>query len=246
MLLKGKTAIITGASRGIGKGIAEVFSKNGANLIITARGDEVKEVAATLSSDGVKAIAVQGDMKDDAHIKEIVKTCKSEFGTADILVNNAGILDQSLLGMIPADSIDELYKVNVTSVINLTQYVIRIMGQSKSPSIINISSVLGTQGGSEGVSVYSSTKTALIGFTKSAAKELAPKNIRVNAIAPGLIETDLLKDLPAEKRNEYINNIRMGRIGVPEDVAGCALFLASDLSSYVTGQTIEVDGGIKV
>lgn len=242
MLLKGKTAIITGATRGIGKKIAEVFAENGANLILSGRSELTKETFNTSE----KIVYVKGDITNDEHIKEIVKTCKDNFETLDILVNNAGIFKRSLIGMATNQVIRETFESNIFSAINLTQYAVKLMTKSSLPSIINISSIVAVKGGGDGVSVYSASKNALVGFTLSAAKELAAKKIRVNAIAPGFIDTDMTKELKEEKREEHIKNIKLGRIGTPLDVANCALFLASDLSSYITGQVIGVDGGLLV
>lgn len=245
MLLKDKKAIITGASKGIGKKIAETFALNGADLIITARSESIKDLAKELSTSSVSVFPVIGDINDENHIKEIIKTCKDNFGTLDILVNNAGILKASILGMTTTDSIRESFNTNIISAIILTQYAIRLMNKAGSKSIINISSILGIKG-KEGVSIYSATKSAIIGFTLSAAKELGNKNIRINSIAPGFIDTNMIKDLPKEQYEKYANNIKLGRIGTAQDVANCALFLASDLSSYITGQIIGVDGGLIV
>lgn len=246
MLLKDKRAIITGATRGIGKAIAEAFVGEGASVVIAGRDGSIHDLATELSSAGQRVTAVQGDLRDGAYVHELVTVCRKQYGGLDILVNNAGVLTQGLIGMMALDPVREMLDVNLVALINLTQYAIRLMAKSVSPSIINIASIAGTQG-IEGVSAYSASKAAVVGFTLSAAKELASRGIRVNAIAPGFIDTDMTRSLPSEWYQKRVDGIRMGkRIGSPHDIANCALFLASDLSSYVTGQVIGVDGGLAV
>jgi 3-oxoacyl-[acyl-carrier protein] reductase len=244
-LLENKIAIITGASRGIGKAIAEIFSKQGAKIVITSRSAEVLRIAAALSTPDNQVTAIQGDITQEKTIKELIKLTKKLHGKLDILVNNAGILEQSILGMIATESLEKMFSVNIISMINLTQYAVRLMGNNSASSIINLASIAGTKG-IEGISAYAATKGGVISFTQAAAKELAPRQIRVNAIAPGFIETDMTKQLSQEWYAKRVEGILMGRIGSPEDIANCALFLASDLSSYITGQVIGVDGGMKV
>lgn len=244
MLLQGKIALITGASRGIGRAIAELFVEQGAALIINGKSDAIHDVAKKLTGGGGNVVAVQGNICEEACIQSLVKTCRKLNGELNILVNNAGILTQAVLGMITIDSIKQMLDVNLVAMINLTQYAVRLMANSASPSIINLASIAGTQG-IEGIPAYSASKAAVVGFTLSAAKELAPRGIRVNAIAPGFIDTDMSRALTPEWYQKRINAIRMGQqIGTPRDVANCALFLASDLSTYVTGQVIGVDGGM--
>jgi len=246
MLLKDRRALITGASRGIGKAVAEVFAEQGASLVIAGRDDGIQQLAATLSKDRQPVFAVQGDLTDESHVHELVATCRREFGGLDILVNNAGVLTQALIGMMSLDPVRHMFEVNLLAVINLTQYAVRLMAKSSSPSIINLASIAGTQG-IEGVSAYSASKAGVVGFTHSAAKELATRNIRVNAIAPGFIDTDMTRSLPDDWYQRRVEGVRMGKqAGSPRDVANCALFLASNLSTYVTGQVIGVDGGLAV
>ncbi len=246
MLLDGKKVLITGGSRGIGKAIVETFVEHGASVLITGRSDDLFKVAGHISSETGKVIPMQGDICDDTHVQDVVKACRKHFGYLDVLINNAGILQQALLGMIKIGAVREMIDVNVIAPINLTQYAIRLMRKSTSPSIINIASIAGTQG-IDGITAYSASKAAVVGFTLSSAKELAPRGIRVNAIAPGFIDTSMTRMLPEQWYQERINNIRLGqKIGSPYDIANCALFLASDLASYITGQIIGVDGGMNV
>lgn len=243
MLLQGKTALVTGASRGIGKAIAQTFLAHGASVILVARSEAVHQVGAKLNTEQDRVTVFQGDITQAETVKELMKTCRKLGRPLDILVNNAGILEQGLVGMTPRDSIQRLMDTNVTALIDLTQYAVRLMGKSTSPTVINLASIAGTQG-IEGVSAYAASKAAVVGFTLAAAKELAPKKIRVNAIAPGFIDTDMTNSMPSEWYQKRLDGVRLGRIGTPEDIANCALFLASDLSSYVTGQVIGVDGGM--
>lgn len=245
MLLEGKVALVTGASRGIGRSIAKLFAEHGASLVITARSDSIQAIAERLNGETRRVIAVQGDLSDEACIRRIVQTCRGEFRRLDVLVNNAGVLAPSPIGMTSLGPVRQMLEINLLAAINLTQYAVRLMQAQRSGSIINLGSIVGTRG-LEGLSAYGASKAAIEGFTKSIAKELAPRGIRVNAIAPGLIDTDMTRSADEAWFQRRVESIRMGRIGRPEDVAGCALFLASDLSSYVTGQTIGVDGGMQV
>ncbi len=240
MLLHDKVALITGASRGIGRSIAETFVAQGASVVLLARSDSIHTLAKTLTEAGGSASAVQGDVCDDSVLRECIKHCRSGHGRLDVLVNNAGAMPQAVIGMIRPEEARQLLDLNVLSMVNLTQYAARTM--KTSGSIINLSSIASR--GLVGSSVYSASKAAVEGFTRAAAKELAPRGIRVNAIAPGFIDTDLTRDLSDEVREDTLAGIRMGRIGTAEDVANAALFLASELSSYVTGQVLGVDGGM--
>jgi 3-oxoacyl-[acyl-carrier protein] reductase len=243
MLLEGRVALVTGASRGIGAAIARAFAAAGATLLLCARGDGVDALARELTAAQRPARAMRGDVSDPAFARELIASVRKEHGRLDVLVNNAGILRQGLIGMTSADQMRELLDVNVLAVMVLTQYATRAMDPQRSPSIVNLASIAGTQG-MEGVTAYSASKAAVVGYTLSSAKELAPKGIRVNAIAPGFIDTDMVRGVTADWYERRLQSIRMGRIGTPEDVAGVALFLASDLSRYVTGQVIGVDGGM--
>src|SRR5262245_10871869 len=240
MLLADKTALITGASRGIGRAIAELFTQHGASVVLTARSTSVQGLAEEWTADGRRATAIVGDLTNEATVRECVKVCRESHVTLDILVNNAGTMPLGVLGMIRSRDAQALLEINVLAVINLTQLATRMM---RSPaSIINIASIAWR--GMTGASLYSASKGAIVSFTLAAAKELGPRGIRVNAIAPGFIDTDLTRDSALDVRARTIANIRLGRVGEPQDVAKSALFLASDLSSYVTGQVLGVDGGM--
>ena len=246
-MLKGKTALITGSTRGIGRSIAEVFAKNGANVILNARNaKKANEFAEELRERyNIQVETVLFDVANHDEIKNGFKALYNITKKLDIVVNNAGVLDDALIGMVTHKQIEETFAINTFGVLHVSQYAARLMSRNKSGSIINISSIIGTNG-NEGQSVYGGSKAAVIGITKSLAKELAPNNIRVNAIAPGFIDTDMTRGLPKEKFEERMASIKMGRIGKPEDVANVALFLASNLSEYVTGQVVGVDGGMLI
>ncbi|MGD0581707.1 MAG: 3-oxoacyl-[acyl-carrier-protein] reductase [Bacteroidales bacterium] len=244
-LLSGKTALITGASRGIGKEIALRFAHEGAEIAITniADDDEFRSAVKEIASVGVKAkgyvFNVAGFAESQKFIDEIVK----DFGKIDILVNNAGITRDTLLMRMTEDQWDAVIAVNLKSVFNLTKAILQPMLRQKGGSIINMSSVVGVSGNA-GQSNYSASKAGIIGFTKSIAKEVGSRNIRVNAIAPGFILTEMTDKLPEDVKNEWIKKIPLKRGGTPADVANTALYLASELSSYVSGQTIHVCGGM--
>jgi 3-oxoacyl-[acyl-carrier protein] reductase len=243
--LSGRVAIVTGASRGIGRAAAESLLKAGCSVVLNARPSNeasasFAEIAGAYPN---RVAAVYGSVADSATATALAQCAISRHKRVDILVNNAGILRDKLIGMISDAEIEELFGVNVIGLIKITQLAARLMARRKSGSIINVSSIVGRRGNS-GQTVYSATKSAVIGATLSAAKELAPMNIRVNAVAPGLIKTSMIESIPEDKRKSLESHIAMGRIGEPQDVANTILFLASDLSSYVTGQVIGVDGGL--
>jgi 3-oxoacyl-[acyl-carrier protein] reductase len=243
MLLEGRVALVTGASRGIGAAVARAFAREGAALVLCARSDAVEAVAAELTTAERPARAVRGDITDAAFARDLVASVRKEHGRVDVLVNNAGVLRQGLIGMTSPEHMREMLNLNVLAVMLLTQYATRAMERSPSPSVVNLTSIAGIQG-AEGLTAYAASKAAIVGYTLASAKELAPKGIRVNAIAPGLIDTEMVRDVTAAWQERRVPQIRMGRIGTPEDVAGVALFLASDLARYVTGQVIGVDGGM--
>ena len=245
--LSGRVAIVTGASRGIGRAAAESLLKAGCNVVLNARASNEATASFAELEEAYpdRVTAVYGSVADSATATALAQSAMSRHKRLDILVNNAGILRDKLIGMISDAEIEELFDVNVIGLIKVTQLAARLMARRKSGSIINISSIVGRKGNS-GQTVYSATKSAVIGVTFSAAKELAPMNIRVNAVAPGLIQTSMIDSIPEDKRKSLESNIAMGRVGSPWDVANTILFLASDLSSYVTGQVIGVDGGLIV
>ena len=244
-LLEGKTVIITGASRGIGKAIAEVFAKQGANIAFTYHSSEVKAKALEdeLSSNGCKVKGYKSDASNFEAAQKLAAAVMEEFGSIDVLVNNAGITKDNLLMRMSEADFDSVMKVNMKSVFNLTKAVMRPMLKQKKGSIINMSSVVGVKGNA-GQANYSASKAAIIGFTKSVALELGSRNIRCNAIAPGFIETEMTESLGAKVVKEWRNSIPLKRGGTPEDIANTTLFLASDMSAYITGQVLNVCGGM--
>ncbi len=249
-LLEGKTAIVTGAARGIGEGVALKLAEHGANIAFTYISDSSAPKAAALQERitalGVKAVAYQSNAADFAACELLVNEVLKEFGQIDICVNNAGISKDALLLRMSPEQWNDVIQVNLSSVFNMTKQVIKPMMKAKSGSIINMSSVIGEMGNA-GQSSYAASKAGVIGFTKSVAKELGSRNIRCNAIAPGFIETDMtsyLKD--GEGADKYKSGIPLGRFGTAEDVANVTLFLASGLSSYVTGQVISTCGGLNI
>lgn len=246
-LLEGKVAIVTGGARGIGKAICVCFAKAGADIAFSdmSRNEYFENTEKELQSYGVKAKGYVSDASDYNASAEFVKEVAADFGKIDILVNNAGITRDSLLMRMSEDQWDLIMKVNLKSVFNLTKAVQTYMIKQRSGSIINMSSVVGVSGNA-GQSNYSASKAGIIGFTKSIAAELGSRNVRSNAIAPGFIITEMTGQLSEEVRNEWAQKIPLRRGGTPEDVANIALFLASDLSSYVSGQVIHVCGGMNM
>jgi 3-oxoacyl-[acyl-carrier protein] reductase len=244
-LLEGKTALITGASRGIGKAIAMKFAKEGADIAVTNIFDdeEFKATIREIEGYGVKAKGYVFNVASFEDSQKIVNDILKDFTKIDILVNNAGITKDTLLMRMTEEQWDAVIAVNLKSVFNVTRAVLMPMLKQKSGSVINMSSVVGVSGNA-GQSNYSASKAGILGFTKSVSKEVGSRNIRVNAIAPGFILTDMTDKLPEDVKTEWTNKIPLRRGGTPEDVANTALFLASDLSSYVSGQTIHVCGGM--
>lgn len=249
-LLDGKVAIVTGAARGIGEAIALKFAENGANVAFTYVSDSSAEKAAALEAKinalGVKGKAWKSNAGDVTQCESFVAEVLKEFGTIDICVNNAGISKDNLLLRLSPDQWDEVIRVNLNSVFYMTKQVMRPMMKARSGTIINMSSIIG-ETGNAGQSSYAASKAGIIGFTKSVAKELGSRNIRCNAIAPGFVETDMtgyLKD--GEGAEKYKAAIPLGRFASAEDIANVTLFLASDMGSYITGQTISVCGGLNI
>ena len=244
-LLQGKVALITGATRGIGRGIALSFADAGATVIFTYASSEEKALALEkeLLSKGVKAKAIKSDAASFTEAGSLVDQVVAEYGTIDVLVNNAGITKDTLLMRMSEEQWDDVINTNLKSVFNMTKAVQKPMLKQKKGSIINISSVVGVKGNA-GQANYAASKAGIIGFTKSVALELGSRNIRSNAIAPGFIETEMTAVLDEKVVQGWRDGIPLKRGGTPEDVANCALFLASDMSAYITGQTIHVCGGM--
>jgi len=249
-LLEGKTAIVTGAARGIGEAIAIKFAEHGANVAFTYVSDSSAEKAASLEEKlkalGAKAKSYKSNAGDFAQCESFVNDVMKEFGTVDICVNNAGISKDNLLLRMSPEQWDDVIKVNLNSVFYMTKQVIRPMMKAKNGAIINMSSIIGEMGNA-GQGSYAASKAGIIGFTKSVAKELGSRNIRCNAIAPGFVETDMTSYLKEGDAGEkYKAGIPLGRFASAEDIANTALFLASDMGSYITGQTISVCGGLNI
>lgn len=244
-LLKGKVAIVTGASRGIGKSIAREFVKQGANVAFTYLSSEekAKKLEEELSSEGGTAKGFRSDAADFDQAHKLVEEVVAEFGTIDILVNNAGITRDNLLMRMTEEHWDEVMRVNLKSAFNLTKASMRTFLKNRGGSIINMSSVVGVKGNA-GQANYAASKAGLIGFTKSVALELGSRNIRCNAIAPGFIETEMTESLDEKTVQEWREAIPLKRGGSPEDVAQACVYLGSDMSTYVTGQVLNVDGGM--
>ncbi len=244
-LLEGKTAIITGGSRGIGKGIAMVFAQHGANVAFTYSSsvESANSLEKELSNCGVKVKSYQSNAADHKESQDLVENILTDFGSIDILVNNAGITKDNLLMRMGEEDFDKVIEVNLKSVFNMTKAVQRTMLKQRKGSIINMSSVVGVKGNA-GQSNYAASKAGIIGFSKSIALELGSRNIRSNVVAPGFIETEMTAKLDEKTIDVWRNSIPLKRGGSPEDIANACVFLASDLSAYVTGQTLNVDGGM--
>jgi 3-oxoacyl-[acyl-carrier protein] reductase len=248
MLLTGKNAVITGCARGIGKKMVEAFAENGANIWACCRTPTTEYegfIGALASAKGVRITPLYFDLADHAKIKEAVRSIMASKTSVDILVNNAGVTYNALFQMTPLEKMREVFEVNFFSQMVLTQYIVKLMTRQKSGSIINISSTAALDGNA-GRALYGASKAAMICVTKAMARELAATNIRVNAIAPGLTDTDMVGASMTEAVIEAtIAQTKLGRIGKPEEIASSAVFLASDLASYVTGQVLRVDGGLE-
>jgi len=244
-MLKGKVAIVTGAARGIGRTIALTYAQNGADVAFTdlQRDDNMISLEKELAALGVKGKGYESDASNYEAAQKVAEAVVAEFGRIDILVNNAGITRDTLLMRMDEAMWDLVIKVNLKSVFNFTKAVQPVMLKQREGSIINMSSVVGVNGNA-GQANYSASKAGILGFTMSVAKEVGSRNIRCNAIAPGFIITEMTDKLPENVKEEWIKTIPLRRGGLPQDVANVALFLASDLSSYVTGQTIQVCGGM--
>ena len=244
-MLKGKIVIVTGATRGIGKEIALTLAQNGANIAMNYRNlnSEVEDLINEIKSFGVDVLAIKCDVSITDEVDNFVKEVKSHYNTIDILVNNAGITKDGLILRMKEEDFDDVLDVNLKGTFNTTKAVSSIMVRQKYGKIINISSVVGISGNA-GQCNYAASKAGVIGFSKSVARELASRNINVNVVAPGYINTDMTKNLPDKVKEEIIKSIPMKKIGDPKEVANLVLFLSSNLSDYITGQVINVDGGM--
>lgn len=245
MLLGGKVAIVTGSSRGIGRSVAIELAKAGAKVVINYAGNKAaaEEVLEIVKANGSEGVICQGDVSKAEVAEELVKTAVDAFGHVDILVNNAGITRDTLLIRMKEEDWDAVLTTNLKGVFNCTKAVARVMMKQKSGKIVNMASVIG-QMGNAGQANYAAAKAGVIGFTKATARELASRGITVNAVAPGFILTDMTAAVSEQAKEEYANKIPLGRPGTPEDVAAAVLFLASDAANYITGQTVNVDGGM--
>lgn len=244
-MLEGKTALVTGASRGIGRAIALALAEAGANVAVNYAGnrDKAEQVVTDIQNLGSKAFAIQASVADADAVRSMVKEVTSEFGSLDILVNNAGITRDTLIMRMKEQDWDDVLNTNLKGVFHCTKAVTRQMMKQRSGRIINMASVTGLIGNA-GQASYSASKAGIIGLTKTSARELAARNITVNAIAPGFIATDMTDELNDEVKEEMLKQIPLARFGKPEDVAALVRFLASDESGYITGQTFCVDGGM--
>lgn len=246
-MLNNKVALITGCNRGIGRAVMEKFAENNATIYAAARkkGSLDKIVNKLISNHGVVITPVYFDMVDTEKLKKTFFEINNNHKRLDILVNNAGVMKDALIGMVTEKNMQDVFSVNVFALINSIQFAVKLMKRNKSGSIINISSIVGREG-NPGQIVYSASKGAVISMTRTAAKELSSNNIRVNAIAPGMIDTDMLRSIGELRISDMISKIGLGRLGTPDEVASAAAFLASDASSYITGQVIGVDGGVVI
>lgn len=244
-MLKGKVAVVTGSGRGIGKAIALKLAENGADIVINdiPGSDYADDTKKEIEALGVRAIVVRGDVRNQEDVEKLVDTTVKTFGRLDILVNNAGITRDGLMIRMSEEDWDMVLDINLKGAFNCIKAAVRPMMKQRSGSIINIASVVGVMGNA-GQANYTASKAGLIGLTKTVAKEFSSRNIRANAVAPGFIESHMTDVLTDEVKNKYFDAIPLSRFGTTEDVSKAVLFLASDLSSYITGQTINVDGGL--
>lgn len=245
MLLDGKVAIVTGGSRGIGRAVALELAGAGAKIVINYAGNikAAQETKELIEAKGGNALTIQADVSDMAAVDAMIKKTLDTFGRIDILINNAGITRDNLIMRMKEEDWDAVINTNLKGIFTCTKAVSRIMMKQKSGKIINMTSVVGIMGNA-GQANYAAAKAGVIGFTKSMAKELASRNITVNAIAPGFIETDMTAVLTEQVKEDLTAKVPLGRLGTPKDVAQCALFLSSEAANYVTGQTIHIDGGM--
>lgn len=245
MLLDGKTALVTGASRGIGRAIALRLAAEGANIAINYAGNTAKaeETKAAIEAAGGKAALFQADVSDSAQVEQMIASVLETFGSLDILVNNAGITRDGLLMRMKEEDFDAVLDTNLKGIFHVTKAVTKIMMKQRSGRIVNMASVVGIIGNA-GQTNYAAAKAGVIGFTKSAARELAARGITVNAVAPGFIATDMTAAMPEKAKEATLAAIPLRRMGTPEDVANAVLFLVSDQAAYITGQVVKVDGGM--
>ncbi|GAB4185128.1 MAG: 3-oxoacyl-[acyl-carrier-protein] reductase [Calditrichia bacterium] len=244
MNIKDKVAVVTGSTRGIGRAVAVKLGSAGATVVVSGRNEQlINEVVSEINNNGGNALGVAADISQFDDAKKLIDTTIKEFGRIDILVNNAGVTRDNLLALMKEEDWDTVMNINLKGAFNCVKNVIRPMMKQRWGRIINITSVVGITGNA-GQANYASSKAGLIGFTKSVAKELAGRNITCNAIAPGFIDTDMTRELPEKVKENLLQSIPLGRFGSGDDIANAVLFLSSDLADYITGQVLNVDGGM--